>query len=141
MSAREMSGAGLRGRPLSPHLTIYRMSRYCLLSSILNRFTGLALSAGLLLLTYWLAAAAAGEKAYARALAVLASRPLEVLYAALLAAFAYHLVAGIRHLIWDSGRGLSREQSRRSAAWVFASSVIIAALLIAWMCFTGTAAP
>ena len=29
--------------------------------------------------------------------------------------FCYHLVAGIRHLVWDTGRGLERAQARRSA--------------------------
>jgi succinate dehydrogenase cytochrome b subunit len=132
MSARETSEAAARGRPLSPHMSVYKMSRYCLLSSILNRFTGLLLSAGLLLLVYWLAAVAEGEHAYGAALAVLSSVPLEVVYALLLAAFSYHLVAGVRHLIWDTGRGLSRVQSQRSAFWVFAVSIVIAIVLIGW---------
>jgi len=132
MSARETSEAVARGRPLSPHMSIYKMSRYCLLSSILNRGTGLILSAGLLLLVYWLVSVAEGERAYAAALAVLSSVPLEIAYALLLAAFSYHLVAGVRHLIWDTGHGLSRMQSRRSAFWVFAASIVIAIALIAW---------
>jgi succinate dehydrogenase cytochrome b subunit len=132
MSAREMSEATARGRPLSPHMTIYRMSRYCLASSILNRLAGLLLSVGQLLLVYWLVAVAEGERAYAGALAVLTSLPLEIGYALLIAAFSYHLVAGVRHLIWDTGRGLSRVQSRRSAAWVFVVSIALALALIGW---------
>jgi succinate dehydrogenase / fumarate reductase, cytochrome b subunit len=140
MSARETSGAPARGRPLSPHMSIYKMSRYSLLSSISNRATAIGLSLGQLLLVYWLLAAAGGARAYARAAAVLANPALKVVYVVLLAAFAYHLIAGIRHLVWDTGRGLSREQSRRSAGWVLGLSVLLAAALIAWL-FIGGASP
>ena len=52
-------------RPLSPHLTVYRMYRYTLITSILlTRATGLALSVGLILLVYWLVAVASGPGAY-----------------------------------------------------------------------------
>lgn len=136
MSAREMGGAAARGRPLSPHLSIYRMTRYCLASSIANRFAGLFLSLGLLLLLYWLVSVAAGPGAYAAAAAVLASLPLRVIYALLLLAFVYHLAAGIRHLVWDTGRGMSRTQSRRSAYFVFSVSLAVTAVLLWWAYFS-----
>jgi succinate dehydrogenase / fumarate reductase, cytochrome b subunit len=122
----------VRERPLSPHLSIYRMSRYSLLSSIANRLAGLALSAGLIVLAYWLTAAASGAQAYARALAVLASVPLKVIYALLILAFVYHLLAGIRHLIWDSGRWLERAQSRRSAHLLIGASIVLGIALVWW---------
>jgi len=124
-----------RRRPLSPHLSIYKLSRYSLLSSFTNRLTGGALSAGLILLVYWLLASASGARAYARAAAVLASLPLKILYALLLAAFAYHLVAGIRHLIWDTGRGLERTQSQRSAWLVMTIALLLAILACYWAFF------
>ncbi|HTW37066.1 MAG TPA: succinate dehydrogenase, cytochrome b556 subunit [Steroidobacteraceae bacterium] len=141
MSARQPSGAPARGRPLSPHLSIYKMSRYSLLSSISNRATGIVLTCGQLLLVYWLIAAASGAQAYARAAAVLASPALKAVYAVLLAAFAYHLAAGIRHLVWDTGHGLARDQSRRSAGWVITIAVLLAAALIVWMVLGGASAP
>ncbi len=141
MSARETSGTPPRGRPLSPHWTIYKMSRYSLLSSISNRVAGIALTVGQLLLLYWLIAAASGARAYARASAVLANPALKVVYIVLLAAFAYHLAAGIRHLVWDTGHGLSREQARRSSGWVLALSVLLAAGLIVWLFRGGASAP
>ena len=54
-------------RPLSPHLSVYRMSRYTLATSIANRFTGVALSLGLLLLVYWLMALAGGARSHSEA--------------------------------------------------------------------------
>lgn len=141
MSAPEASGTPPRGRPLSPHMSIYKMSRYTLLSSICNRFTGLFLSLGLLLLLYWLVSLAEGAGAYRGARAVLSSLPLKVIYALLALAFAYHLAAGVRHLVWDTGRGLSRQQSQRSAGWVLAAALVIAAVLIWRALFGGAGAP
>jgi len=128
-------------RPLSPHLSVYRMSRYTLATSIANRFAGVALSVGLLLLVYWLTALAGGARSYARATRVLASPLAKLVYAALVVAFCYHLVAGLRHLVWDTGHGLERAQSQRSAYLVVAVSLILV-LVIAWRAWlTGTHAP
>ena len=119
-------------RPLSPHLSIYRMSRYTLLSSFANRLAGLATSVGLLILTYWLVAAARGPVAYAQAGERLASPLARLTYAALLLALVYHLVAGIRHLIWDTGRGLERRQSQKSAWAIGLVTLVLVAALGYW---------
>jgi len=140
MRASQSGGRAVPERPLSPHLTIYRMSRYSLLSSISNRAAGLLLALGQLLLVYFLLAAASGGRTYERAAAVLASAPLKVCYALLLAAFAYHLIAGVRHLIWDAGYGLERRESRVSAAWVASVALLLAAGLIGWAFLAGAAA-
>lgn len=118
-------------RPLSPHLSVYRMSRYTLLTSILNRATGLALSAGLILLVYWLVAIASGPAAYHAARVVLSLPVLKAVYAILLAAFSYHLFAGIRHLIWDTGHGIEREQAKRSS-WLLAIVSFVLFVGLAW---------
>jgi len=120
-------------RPLSPHLSVYRMHRYTLLTSVANRFTGVALSAGLAVLVYWLMAAAAGAGAYRVAFGVLSSGIFKAIFLVLLAAFSYHLFAGIRHLIWDTGRGLERAQSQRSAWLVGIASLLLFAGLAWWL--------
>lgn len=112
-------------RPISPHLSVYRMSRYTLASSIFNRLTGVGLSFGLLLLVYWLVSVAGGAAAQARAARLLSLPLTKLVYAACIIAFCYHLVAGIRHLVWDTGHGLEREQSRKSAYLVVAVSVAL----------------
>ena len=125
-------------RPLSPHLSVYRMSRYTLATSIANRFTGVALSAGLVLLVYWLMGVAGGARSYERATRVLCLPLAKLVYAALIVAFCYHLVAGLRHLVWDTGRGLERAQSQRSA-WLVVVVSLILMLVIAWRALlTGT---
>jgi succinate dehydrogenase / fumarate reductase cytochrome b subunit len=123
----------MRERPLSPHLSVYKMSRYTLATSIFNRFTGIVLSLGLLVLVYWLMAVAGGARAYTRASEILSSGILKVVYAGLLVAFCYHLVAGIRHLIWDTGRGLERAQSKSSAGIVVAVSLALTIVLGYWL--------
>lgn len=124
-------------RPLSPHLSVYRMYRYSLLSSITNRITGLVLSAGLILLVYWLVAIASGPAAYRAAREVLSLDVLKAVYVLLLAAFSYHLLAGIRHLVWDSGHGIERSQSQRSAWLVGIVSILLLAGLAWWALHAG----
>jgi len=128
-------------RPLSPHLGVYRMWRYSLLSSIVNRATGLVLSAGLILLVYWLVAIASGPAAYRAAHAVLSLGALKAVYVILLATFSYHLFAGIRHLIWDTGHGLERAQSQRSAALVAIVSILFFLGLVWWALHAGGRTP
>jgi succinate dehydrogenase / fumarate reductase, cytochrome b subunit len=120
-------------RPLSPHLSVYKF-KYTLVTSILNRFAGLALSMGLLLLVYWLVALAGGARAYAQARAILSLGALKLVYVLLLGALVYHLVAGIRHLIWDCGIGLERASARRSA-WIVAAVSIVLTLILAYFLF------
>jgi len=130
----------MRARPLSPHLSVYRF-KYTLTTSILNRLTGLVLSAGLPVLVYWLIAVSGGARPYARARALLGLAPFKLVYAALLIAFCYHLVAGIRHLVWDTGHGLERKQAQRSAWLIAVISVALMALLGSWWLLGGGRAP
>ena len=128
-------------RPLSPHITVYRMYRYTLLTSLLNRATGLVLSAGLILLVYWLVAIASGPAAYRSAHELLSRGLLKAIYALLLATFSYHLFAGIRHLIWDTGHGLERAQSKRSAGLVAIASILLFVGLAWWALHSGVHLP
>jgi succinate dehydrogenase / fumarate reductase, cytochrome b subunit len=108
------------------------MFRYTLFTSFANRITGVVLSLGLLVLVYWLMAVASGAAAYTRAASLLASPIFKLFYAVLLLTFSYHLVAGLRHLVWDTGRGMERTQSRRSAGIVIVASVLLMIFFIYW---------
>ena len=119
-------------RPLSPHVTVYRIFRYTMFTSFANRISGVVLSAGLLMLVYWLMAVASGTAAYTRAMGILSLPIFKLLYAAQLLAFAYHLVAGCRHLVWDTGRGMERGQSEKSAWIVVGVSLVLMIALIYW---------
>lgn len=123
-------------RPLSPHLFVYRFA-YTMALSILHRATGIALSAGLLMLACWLMAAAAGPEAYARVTSALACGPFQVVLAGWLVAFVYHLGAGIRHIFWDFGYGFEKPQARASGRLLVVAVVIVSAgLLYLFFCPT-----
>jgi len=129
----------MRPRPLSPHLQVYR-PQYTMVLSILHRATGVVLSVGLLLLAYWLLALASGPLEYARATRLVSS-PLGLLVlAGFTLAFWYHFCAGIRHLVWDSGRGFEKAAARRSALIVVVAALALTAASVAAMLGFGGAA-
>jgi succinate dehydrogenase cytochrome b subunit len=127
----------MRERPLSPFTTVYKLSRYTMVTSFSNRIAGIILSIGLLVLVYWLMAVASGSRAYAVAHQVLSLGVVKLIYAGLLLAFCYHLVAGIRHLVWDTGRGLERAQAKRSAGIVVIVSALLFLALAYWLFVAG----
>ena len=116
-------------RPLSPHAGVYKF-KYTIVSSFLNRLTGIAFTFGLIPLVYWLMALASGPQAYTEAAVVLSSPVFKLIYVGLLFSFSYHLVAGIRHLVWDTGRGLEKRQSQQSAWAVIIVAVVLTAALV-----------
>jgi succinate dehydrogenase / fumarate reductase cytochrome b subunit len=92
-------------RPLSPHLSIY--ARHInMVMSIVHRLTGAALYFGTLLLAAWLIAAAMGEAPFALVSAVFAHPIGMLVLFGYTWALAHHMLGGVRHLIWDTGRGL-----------------------------------
>lgn len=125
----------MQQRPLSPHLQVYKFFPQMFLS-IFHRITGVGLTVGLFVFTWWLASAAAGETRYDRAVAVLSSWPVQVLLAAWLFAWVYHFVNGIRHLLWDATLVIEKAQVRRSRTVVVAVT-LVAWLLLAWLLFRG----
>lgn len=117
-------------RPLSPHLQIYRWP-VTMATSILHRATGCGLAAGTLLLTWWLAAAAAGPEHYAMVQSVLGSILGRLVLLGFTWALFYHLLNGIRHLFWDVGHGYSIPVANKSGWAVIIGSVVLTVL--AWI--------
>lgn len=115
-------------RPLSPHLGVYKLS-YTMSLSILHRATGVAVSVGFLGFAWWLMALASGPEDYAVAMRCLTSPLGKLLLAGFTFGFVYHFCNGIRHLVWDTGRGLERAQARRSGAVVVVASLLLTALV------------
>ncbi len=104
------------GRPLSPHLQVYRPQLTSVLS-ILHRGTGVVLALGLLGLACWLLAIASGAEDYAAVQAFYGSFFGQLILFGWSYALFYHLCNGIRHLIWDSGRQLDIDSVYRGG-WV-----------------------
>lgn len=123
-----------RARPLSPHLQVYRWQISNSLS-ILHRLTGVALSIGLAALVFWLLALAAGPARYAGAMRALRGPFGGLVLTGFGFAFFYHLLNGIRHLVWDAGHGFER-RGRRGGGW----AVLIGACgltALAWILVQG----
>jgi len=119
---------GGRARPLSPHAQIWRW-HVTMAASILNRFAGIGLYLGILILTGWAFALASGPEAYGAYAGALGSWPGHVLLFAITAALFFHMANGVRHFIWDLGKGFLPKTANASAwgAFVFggAGAVIV----------------
>lgn len=111
-------------RPLSPHLQVYR-PQLTSITSILTRLTGNALIVAALLVVWWLLAAATGPEYYAVANAVVTSWFGDLVFTLSLWAIWYHYFAGLRHLIYDSGKGLEIETAEKLGIACIAGSVIM----------------
>ena len=119
-----------RERPLSPHLQVYR-PQITSVMSILHRVTGGALAVGTLLLVYWLVAIAGGPDTYDAAQAVVGSIIGRLLLLAWSWALFYHLANGIRHLLWDAGKGF--ELRTVSIGGWFVVTASFALTLLTWI--------
>jgi succinate dehydrogenase / fumarate reductase cytochrome b subunit len=119
-------------RPLSPFMfPIWYRFQITSALSILHRLTGLALSVGSILLTWWLVAVAAGGEIFTATHAFIASPVGVVLLFGWSAAFFFHLCNGIRHLAWDAGYGFDLRQAFLGSYVVLATTVVLTAL--AWL--------
>jgi succinate dehydrogenase / fumarate reductase cytochrome b subunit len=94
-----------RARPLSPHLQIYK-PMLTMVMSIVHRITGMVLYFGMLLLAWWLIAAAAGPNAYSNFEWFMGSLIGRLVLLGYTWALLHHMLGGIRHLIWDTIHGL-----------------------------------
>ncbi len=95
-------------RPVSPHLQIYQLPLTGIIS-ISHRMTGVMLSVGLVLFVYLISAVAAGASAYAAMQSLMDFWLMRLIYWGFIYALFFHLVHGIRHLIWDAGETFAKE--------------------------------
>ena len=130
MSTAQPDGEAGVARPLSPHLQVYRPQITSVLS-ITHRVTGVLLSIGIAGLVAWLAAAAAGPESFAVAREIAGSWPGLIILFIWSLCLVYHLLNGIRHLVWDTGRGLGLKPVRLSGWAVVVGTVVLTTL--AWV--------
>lgn len=114
-------------RPLSPHLQVYRPQITSILS-ITHRATGVVLAFAALLLAYWLASAAYGPEAFARAQAVMESWFGRLILFGFTFSLFYHMCNGIRHLGWDMLWGFELPRLRITGVIVVIASVSLTVL-------------
>lgn len=114
---------------MSPHLQVWRW-HITMLTSILHRVTGCALYAAGLAAAWWAIALAGGPDSYAFFLMVWGSWFGKVALLGFTGALFFHLGNGVRHIVWDFGHGLSKEDASASSFAVLGFA--IAATLAVW---------
>jgi succinate dehydrogenase / fumarate reductase cytochrome b subunit len=115
-------------RPLSPHIQIYK-PMLTMMMSIVHRITGAALYFGTLILAAWLIAAASGQASFATMQAVLGSFLGRLVLFGYTWALLHHMLGGIRHLVWDTGRGFGAVERELFAKLTLGGSIILTILL------------
>lgn len=115
-------------RPLSPHMQIYR-PQWTWVPSIVHRLTGVGLLVGGVIVVWWLSAAAAGPDYFAIVDGLVTSWLGHLVLLGLTWSLAYHLLNGIRHLVWDAGYGFEVPTAERSAKGVAIGSLVLTVLL------------
>lgn len=115
-------------RPLSPHLQIYR-PMLTMMMSILHRITGAALYFGVILLVWWLTAAAWNESYFNVVQGFFGHWFGRLILFGFTWALIHHTLGGLRHLLWDTGRGYDLQVVERLAQLNLAGSIMLTILL------------
>lgn len=115
-------------RPLSPHLQIYR-PMLTMMMSIVHRITGVGLAVGMLFLVWWLIAAAASDSYFAFVQGLIGSIIGRILLLGFTWALIHHALGGLRHLIWDTGRGFDLKLVEWMARANLAGSLVLTVAL------------
>jgi succinate dehydrogenase / fumarate reductase, cytochrome b subunit len=138
MSDAKAQPRGPQDRPMSPHVQVWRW-HVTMFTSIFHRATGVALYVGALILAGWAVALAAGPDAFSAYRAALGS-PLGLLVLfGLTVSFLYHLANGVRHLVWDAGKGFEPKTADMTG-WAAIAFGFVAAVLIWIIAFLGMGA-
>ena len=126
-------------RPLSPHLQIYKW-QVQMVTSIVHRATGIALSVGTLLVLWGVFSLASGEDSYNQFKTCLGSPIGMILMIGWSWALFYHLCNGIRHLFQDGGMGYAIPQFIRSSWLSIIGSFVLTIIVWAYVLMSGGAA-
>ena len=124
-----MADVNRGNRPLSPNLTIYRPQLNSI-TSIFVRITGNGLMVGAIAVVWWLMAAASGGAYYNVIDWLITSVLGDIVMALSVLALWYHALGGVRHLIWDTGRGLDVAMSDKLGWAMIIGSVVLTALTL-----------
>lgn len=126
--AKSVRGGAKMARPLSPHLQIYS-PLINMVMSILHRITGAALYFGSVLLAWWLIAAASGPQYFDYVMYLFGSVPGKLVLVGFTWALIHHAAGGLRHFLWDTGRGYDLKSIDLLSWGTIAVSILLTALV------------
>ena len=117
----------MAGRPLSPHLSIWKWGPH-MLTSILHRVSGDGMATvGLAVFLWWLGALAAGPEAYGTFQSVMGSPIGLLVLIGLSWAFFNHMSSGIRHFFLDIGAGYELDTNKTFSIVSIAAGIVLTA--------------
>ena len=116
--------------PLSPHLQIYRWHISSLLS-ITHRISGVVNLLALILIFFWLIALSLGTNNYESFLLLINSFFGKFILIGFTWSMIFHLLSGVRHLVWDLGYGFEIKTANISGVVVIISSLVLT--IIFWL--------
>ena len=120
--------------PLSPHLQIYRWHISSLLS-ITHRISGVINLLSLILIFFWLLVLSFDQGIYKLFLLMANSFFGKFILIGFTWSMTFHVLSGIRHLIWDLGYGFEIKTAKISGIIVIISSFILT--IIFWLIARG----
>lgn len=136
MSTPATDKSAAPARPLSPFMIgPYYKPQMTSMLSITHRLTGLALTSGVLLLVVWLSCVAAGPEYYAKIAPHVTAWYGKVVLIAFSWSLFYHLCNGMRHLVWDTGRGLDIATAEKAGYLIIVASIVLTAAVWALACY------
>ncbi len=119
-------------RPVNLDLSTIRLP-LAAWASITHRVSGVILFVGIAILLYIFDLSLSGDAGFAEVRELAGSGLFRLILWGLLSALAYHMVAGIKHLLLDLGIGESREGGPLGARIVIAASILVMILLGVWI--------
>ncbi|HEX7109741.1 MAG TPA: succinate dehydrogenase, cytochrome b556 subunit [Aestuariivirga sp.] len=115
-------------RPLSPHLQIYK-PMLTMMMSIMHRITGVGLYFGIILLVWWLTAASISDSYFDFVQGFFGHWFGRLVLFCISWALMHHALGGLRHLLWDTGRGFDLNVVEWLARANIAGSIVLTLLL------------
>ena len=103
------------------------------IASILHRISGLVLFLLLPIMMYFLSMSLHSSESFDHLQTLLTNPYNKLILWAFSAAFVYHIIAGIRHMIMDIGLGEELAVARRSALAVIVIAIILTIVLGVWI--------
>jgi succinate dehydrogenase / fumarate reductase, cytochrome b subunit len=116
--------------PLSPHIQIYRWHISSLIS-ITHRISGVINLLALILIFSWLLVLSFGESNYELFLLMINSFIGKFILIGFSWSMSFHLLSGIRHLVWDFGYGFEIKTANITGMVVIIFSLILT--IIFWL--------
>lgn len=114
--------------PMSPHLSVWKFS-WTMAASISHRITGVGNAIGMLLLTAWIASAAISAAAFDAVSGFLGSPFGLVLLFGFTLSLMFHFLNGVRYLLMDSGKIISKQAGNVSSALAYVGAVMLTAIV------------